>query len=41
LVDRVIALDEVQDAIRDLIAGRVRGKIIIATGTTDTEPASG
>jgi NADPH:quinone reductase-like Zn-dependent oxidoreductase len=40
-VDRVIALDEVPDAIRDLIAGRVRGKIVIATGTTDTEPASG
>jgi NADPH:quinone reductase-like Zn-dependent oxidoreductase len=30
-VDRVIALDKVPDAIRDLIAGRVRGKIIIAT----------
>jgi NADPH:quinone reductase-like Zn-dependent oxidoreductase len=40
-VDRVIALDEVPDAIRDLAAGRVRGKIVIATGTTDTEPASG
>jgi len=39
-VDRVIALDKVPDAIRDLTAGRVRGKIIIATGTTDTEPAS-
>jgi NADPH:quinone reductase-like Zn-dependent oxidoreductase len=38
-VDRVIALDKVPDAIRDLTAGRVRGKIIIATGTTDTEPA--
>jgi NADPH:quinone reductase-like Zn-dependent oxidoreductase len=40
-IDRVIALDKVPDAIRDLTAGRVRGKIIIATGTTDTEPASG
>jgi NADPH:quinone reductase-like Zn-dependent oxidoreductase len=39
-VDRVIALDRVPDAIRDLTAGRVRGKIVIATGTTDTEPAS-
>jgi len=29
-VDRVIALDEVPDGIRDLIAGRVRGKIVIA-----------
>jgi NADPH:quinone reductase-like Zn-dependent oxidoreductase len=38
-VDRVIALEEVPDAIRDLTAGRVRGKIILATGTTDTEPA--
>ena len=28
-VDRVIALDEVPDAIRDLTAGRVRGKIVI------------
>jgi NADPH:quinone reductase-like Zn-dependent oxidoreductase len=30
-VDRVIALDEVPEAIRDLTAGRVRGKIVIAT----------
>jgi NADPH:quinone reductase-like Zn-dependent oxidoreductase len=30
-VDRVIALEEVPDAIRDLIAGRARGKIVIAT----------
>jgi NADPH:quinone reductase-like Zn-dependent oxidoreductase len=30
-VDRVIALDQVPDAIRDLAGGRVRGKIIIAT----------
>jgi NADPH:quinone reductase-like Zn-dependent oxidoreductase len=29
-VDRVIALDQIPDAIRDLTAGRVRGKIIIA-----------
>jgi NADPH:quinone reductase-like Zn-dependent oxidoreductase len=36
-VDRVIALDGVPDAIRDLTAGRVRGKIVIAT---DAEPAS-
>jgi NADPH:quinone reductase-like Zn-dependent oxidoreductase len=39
-IDRVIALDEVPDAIRDLTAGRVRGKIVIATGTTDSELAS-
>jgi NADPH:quinone reductase-like Zn-dependent oxidoreductase len=30
-VDRVIALEEIPRAIRDLIAGRVRGKIVIAT----------
>src|SRR4051794_30089664 len=30
-VDRVIALDQVPDAIRDLTGGRERGKIIIAT----------
>jgi NADPH:quinone reductase-like Zn-dependent oxidoreductase len=30
-IDRVIALDRVADAIRDLSAGRVRGKVIIAT----------
>lgn len=30
-VDRVITLDLVPDAIRDLTAGRVRGKVIIAT----------
>jgi len=30
-VDRVIALAQVPDAIRDLIAGRVRGKLVIAT----------
>jgi NADPH:quinone reductase-like Zn-dependent oxidoreductase len=30
-VDRVIALEEVPDAIRDLIAGRVRGKVVAAT----------
>jgi NADPH:quinone reductase-like Zn-dependent oxidoreductase len=29
-VDRVIALEEVPGAIRDLIAGRVRGKVVIA-----------
>jgi NADPH:quinone reductase-like Zn-dependent oxidoreductase len=29
-VDRVIALDQIPDAMRDLTAGRVRGKIIIA-----------
>src|SRR6185312_11881838 len=29
-IDRVIALDEVPDAIRDLTAGRVRGKVVIA-----------
>jgi len=31
VIDRVIALHEVPDAIRDLAAGRVRGKIVIAT----------
>jgi NADPH:quinone reductase-like Zn-dependent oxidoreductase len=30
-VDRVIALEDVPGAIRDLIAGRVRGKVVIAT----------
>jgi NADPH:quinone reductase-like Zn-dependent oxidoreductase len=30
-VDRVVALQEVPDAIRDLTAGRVRGKIVVAT----------
>jgi NADPH:quinone reductase-like Zn-dependent oxidoreductase len=30
-VDRVIALEEVPDAIRDLAGGRVRGKVVIAT----------
>jgi NADPH:quinone reductase-like Zn-dependent oxidoreductase len=30
VVDRVVALDEVPDAIRDLAAGRVRGKIVVA-----------
>jgi NADPH:quinone reductase-like Zn-dependent oxidoreductase len=30
-VDRVIALAQVPDAIRDLVAGRVRGKLVIAT----------
>ena len=29
-VDRVIALDQVPDAIRDLTHGRVRGKVVIA-----------
>ena len=29
-VDRVIALEEVPDAIRDLTHGRVRGKVVIA-----------
>jgi NADPH:quinone reductase-like Zn-dependent oxidoreductase len=29
-VDRVVALDQVPDAIRDLTGGRVRGKIITA-----------
>jgi NADPH:quinone reductase-like Zn-dependent oxidoreductase len=31
VIDRVVALHEVPDAIRDLAAGRVRGKIVIAT----------
>jgi NADPH:quinone reductase-like Zn-dependent oxidoreductase len=30
-IDRVIALDQVADAMRDLTGGRVRGKIVIAT----------
>jgi NADPH:quinone reductase-like Zn-dependent oxidoreductase len=30
-VDRVVALDHVPDAIRDLASGHVRGKVIIAT----------
>jgi NADPH:quinone reductase-like Zn-dependent oxidoreductase len=30
-VDRVIALEQVPDAIRDLAGGRVRGKVVIAT----------
>jgi NADPH:quinone reductase-like Zn-dependent oxidoreductase len=29
VIDRVVALDEVPDAIRDLAAGRVRGKIVV------------
>jgi NADPH:quinone reductase-like Zn-dependent oxidoreductase len=33
-VDRVIALDQVPDAIRDLTHGRVRGKIIVADAPT-------
>src|SRR4051812_47987316 len=30
-IDRVITLDQVPDAIRDLVSGHVRGKIVIAT----------
>lgn len=30
-IDRIIALEGLPDAIRDLSAGRVRGKIVIAT----------
>jgi NADPH:quinone reductase-like Zn-dependent oxidoreductase len=30
-VDKVVALDQVPDAIRDLAGGRVRGKVVIAT----------
>jgi NADPH:quinone reductase-like Zn-dependent oxidoreductase len=30
-VDKVVALDQVPDAIRDLAAGHVRGKVVIAT----------
>jgi NADPH:quinone reductase-like Zn-dependent oxidoreductase len=33
-VDRVIALDQLPDAIRDLTLGRVRGKIIVADAPT-------
>ena len=32
-VDRVIALEEIPDAIRDLAHGRVRGKVVIANET--------
>ena len=31
IIDRVVALHEVPDAIRDLAGGRVRGKIVVAT----------
>jgi NADPH:quinone reductase-like Zn-dependent oxidoreductase len=31
VIDRVIALDGVPDAIRDLTAGHVRGKIVVGT----------
>jgi NADPH:quinone reductase-like Zn-dependent oxidoreductase len=31
VIDRVVALDDVPEAIRDLAAGRVRGKLVIAT----------
>jgi NADPH:quinone reductase-like Zn-dependent oxidoreductase len=30
VVDRVVALGQVPDALRDLAAGRVRGKIVVA-----------
>jgi NADPH:quinone reductase-like Zn-dependent oxidoreductase len=30
-IDRAVALDQVPDAIRDLVGGQVRGKIVIAT----------
>jgi NADPH:quinone reductase-like Zn-dependent oxidoreductase len=30
VIDRVIALDEVPDAMRDLVGGRVRGKVVVA-----------
>jgi NADPH:quinone reductase-like Zn-dependent oxidoreductase len=30
-IDRVVALDQAPDAIRDLVGGQVRGKIVIAT----------
>jgi NADPH:quinone reductase-like Zn-dependent oxidoreductase len=31
VIDRVVALHQVPDAIRDLVAGHVRGKIVVAT----------
>ena len=37
-VDRVVALDAAPDAIRDLTAGRVRGKIVIAPPLVSAEP---
>jgi NADPH:quinone reductase-like Zn-dependent oxidoreductase len=30
-IDRVIALDQIPDAIRDFASGQVQGKIVIAT----------
>ena len=38
-IDRIITLEQVPDAIRDLAAGRVRGKIVIATVTPPLAPA--
>jgi NADPH:quinone reductase-like Zn-dependent oxidoreductase len=41
VIDRVVALHEVPDAIRDLAGGHVRGKLVVATAErTVREPAS-
>jgi NADPH:quinone reductase-like Zn-dependent oxidoreductase len=41
VIDRVVALHEVPDAIRDLAGGRVRGKVVVATAEPlVTEPTS-
>jgi NADPH-dependent curcumin reductase CurA len=37
-VDRVTGLDQVPDAIRDLIAGQVRGKLIITNRGAEAAP---
>ena len=39
-VDRVVALDQVPDAIRDLARGDVRGKIVVADEAPTDEPRS-
>jgi NADPH:quinone reductase-like Zn-dependent oxidoreductase len=41
VIDRVVALHEVPDAIRDLAGGHVRGKLVVATAEPSvSEPAS-
>jgi NADPH:quinone reductase-like Zn-dependent oxidoreductase len=41
VIDRVVALDQVPDAIRDLAGGRVRGKIVVTIGFAGREVAPG